>query len=99
MFSGYLVAGWLLAAQASIHLYPPAIALSGPGATQRLLVLQTQDGDIRSDVTKHTKLTSSNLKVATIGADGVLHAAADGEAIIASTHGDSKATAKVKVQK
>jgi len=89
----------LLPVAGDIQISPGDIALTGPGAAQRVLVLQTKEGEVRGDVTKAAKLTSSNPKVASVDASGVVHATADGDATITAIHGDGKATAKIKVQK
>ena len=82
----------------SIRIDPPQMTLTGPKATQRLLVLDTMAGEVRGDVTKQAKFTSSNPKVAAVDATGQVRAIGDGEAIITAVQGDAEAVAKVKVQ-
>src|SRR5580658_3709269 len=81
-----------------LQLAPAAVTLTGPSATQRLLVLQTNAGEVRGDVTRKAKFASSNPKVVTVDNAGQLRAVGDGEATITATHGDLKASAHVKVQ-
>src|SRR5436305_3520651 len=89
----------LLPVAGDLEVQPAEVTLTGPKATQRLLVLQTQAGEVHADVTRHAKFTSSNPKVAAVDAAGQVRAVGDGDAIITATHGDARATAKVKVQK
>jgi hypothetical protein len=71
--------------------------MTGPHATQRLLVLAEEGGKVVGDLTGKAALTSSNPAVAFVAADGMLRPAGDGEAIITATHQDKQATARVKV--
>ncbi len=92
-----LVHGAVCAAE--IKLLPADIALTGPQATQRVLVLAEEGGKIVGDRTEEAKFTSSNPKVVTVDETGLVQAVGDGEAVITATHEDRKATAKVKVAK
>src|SRR5437660_1201437 len=84
---------------ADLKVLPPQVVLTGPNASQRLLVVNEIAGKVTADLTAQAKLTSSNPKVATIDADGILRAVADGEATITATHGKQKSTISVKVHK
>ncbi len=90
----------LAPAQSSgLRVEPAEIHLTGPKATQRLLVLQTSAGEVVGDRTKHAKFTSSDPKIARVDETGIVHAVSDGAATITATTGDSQATGKVEVVK
>jgi hypothetical protein len=78
---------------------PAEIALSGPQASQRLIVLADEGGQLRADLTPQAKFTSSNPAVATVDEAGVVKAVGDGEAVITAAHDGKQAAAKVKVTK
>jgi Protein of unknown function (DUF1553)/Protein of unknown function (DUF1549)/Bacterial Ig-like domain (group 2) len=82
-----------------IQINPAEVTLTGPRATQRVVVLKTEAGQVRGDITHQAQLASSNPKVVAIEADGQLRAAGDGEATISATVGSHKALAKIKVEK
>jgi Protein of unknown function (DUF1553)/Protein of unknown function (DUF1549)/Bacterial Ig-like domain (group 2) len=93
---------WAIAtipARAEIRIAPDDIALTGPQASQRVLVLNTGAGLIDADRTGHAKFSSSNPAIATIDETGVVHAKGDGEATITARVGNDQATVKVKVVK
>ncbi|MBM4069325.1 MAG: DUF1553 domain-containing protein [Planctomycetes bacterium] len=79
----------------AIKILPPAILLSGPGATHRFIVVEETDGKVVRDVTSQAKLSSSRSNIAIDGA-GLIRASADGEATITATLGDDAASATVK---
>src|SRR5215475_4518356 len=83
-------------AQPSLQIQPGAITLTGPNATQRLLVHRVEKGDIVADVTERAELFSANPKVAVV-ADGVVKAVGDGETTISASQDDMNAKIKVKV--
>jgi hypothetical protein len=83
----------------NVRIEPADVTLTGPNATQRLLVLQTQGAEVHGDVTRQAKFTSSNAKVAAVDAAGQVRAVGDGEATITGTYEGGTATVKVKVQK
>src|SRR5437588_29994 len=89
----------LLPVAGQLQIAPADITLTGPRATQRLLVLETQAGTVQSDRTRHAKFATSDPKIATVDASGQVRAVGDGEATITATHGDTTASAKVKAQK
>jgi len=84
---------------AEIKILPANVILSGPHASQRLLVLEETGGKVVGDVTRKAKFTSSNPSVVSVDATGRVKAIADGEAIITAIHGSDKATAKIKAVK
>lgn len=85
------------AASAAIKILPPEIILSGPGATQRFIVVEEMDGKIVRDVTARAKLTSSAPRIA-VDNVGLVQASADGEATIAAVVGNDTARARVKAE-
>jgi hypothetical protein len=80
-----------------VRVEPAEVVLTGPKATQRLLVLQTAGAEVTGDVTKQAKFATSNPKVAEVDAAGQVRAVGDGEATITATQGQGQAVAKVKV--
>jgi hypothetical protein len=74
-----------------LRVYPPDVALTGPGAVQRLLVLSAS-----GDVTARAQLASSRPEVAAVEG-GVVRAVGDGEAEVTATLDGKRATVKVKV--
>src|SRR5438067_2177000 len=89
----------LLPVTGDLRVEPAEVTLTGPKATQRLLVLQTQAGEVSGDITKTAKFASSDPKIAAVDAAGQVRAVGDGEATITAIRGDAQAIAKVKVQK
>jgi hypothetical protein len=89
----------LLPVVGDVQIQPAEITLTGPKATQRLLVLQAAASAVSGDLTRQAKFASSNPTVATVDDAGRVHPVGDGEATITATVGDAKATAKVKVEK
>lgn len=85
--------------QPMLQIQPPAVTLTGPQATHRILVLETEKDQIVGDVTGRSEFFSSNPKVAIIEEGGVVKAVGDGEATITAAHADATATIKVKVEK
>jgi hypothetical protein len=73
--------------------------LTGPKASQRLLVLSTAGAKAVGDRTSHAKFASSNAKVATVDQSGVIRAIGDGDATITAAIGDSRTTTRVTVEK
>src|SRR5262249_41404448 len=71
--------------------------LTGPHATQRLLVLGQENGKFIGEVATRAKFQTSNVKVASVDARGTVRAVGDGEALITADHEGKQVTAKVKV--
>ncbi len=84
---------------AETRLLPAAVTLTGPHASQRLILVSETDGQVVADRTPDAKFASSQPAVASVDDRGVVRPVADGEAIITATHGDRQATATVKVTK
>jgi len=96
--TGALLLTWpARGASAELILLPGEVALTGPHASQRLLVLSETGGKIDGDLTEKSKFTSSNPAVAKVEADGTVFAAGDGETVITATAGKRQATATVRV--
>src|SRR5262245_22061592 len=80
-----------------MKVLPAHSVLTGPHASQRLIVLAEVDGQFTGDLTSQAKFASSNPAVATVDAAGVVKAVGDGEAVIQATHNGQSVTAKVQV--
>jgi hypothetical protein len=80
-----------------LKILPTTIHLTGPYASQRLLVLAEKGSKYVGDRTAQAKFTSSNPAVAKVDETGVVRAVSDGDAVITATHGNKHAKAKVKV--
>ncbi len=87
----------LLPLAGQLQVEPAEITLTGPKATQRVLVLEAQAGAVHGDRTRQAKFASSNPKVAVVDTAGQVHAVSNGEATITATHAGATASAKVKV--
>ncbi len=95
-----ITAALLLPGQpASLQMHPPAVTLIGPQATQRLIVLRSENKEITGDVTARAEFFSSNPKVATVDESGLVKAVGDGETNISAAHDEMRAVIKVKVVK
>src|SRR5438046_297313 len=96
-----LVCGALITptAAADLKLLPAETTLSGPHATQRLLVLSDDGGRIVGDVTSKATFASSNPAVVTVDKSGTVRAVGDGEAVITASDAGKQVTARVKVGK
>ena len=81
-----------------LKILPANVILTGPHASQRLLVLAEQNGKTVGDQTPQAKFSSSNSAVATVDAAGVVRAAGDGEATIAADVNGKQTTVKVIVR-
>jgi hypothetical protein len=84
------------AAAQALRVYPPDVPLTGPGASQRLLVLADLDG-VTLDVTEKAAFASSRPEVAAVNG-GVVRAVADGEATLTVRLGEASASVKVTVR-
>ncbi len=99
MLSAYLVVSSMMLGQPSLEIHPPAVKLTGPTATQRVIVLRTEDKAIVGDATGRAEFFSANPKVAIIDENGVVKAVGDGETSISAAHDDMNVSIKVKVEK
>jgi Protein of unknown function (DUF1553)/Protein of unknown function (DUF1549) len=87
---------WAAYAQ-ELVIYPPSLQLSGPQATQQLVVVTAQNGRATGDVTALAKFTSD--PVVKISPLGVVSAHQDGNGFITVTVGDKSAKIPVMVSK
>jgi hypothetical protein len=82
---------------ADVKLLPGEITLTGPHASQRLLVVTQEGGVAVGDLTARAKFVSSDPAVASVDESGVVRAKSDGTAVITARHDGSEAKAAVKV--
>lgn len=102
-----LVALWLFSpailqaktVPSELLILPSQITLTGPKATQRLLVVSQQDGRCTGDLTTKATFVSSNPKVAVVSKDGIVRAVGDGMAKITASLSGQMATVEVRVEK
>src|SRR5581483_1775246 len=87
------------AGAAGLRVLPPEITLTGPHASQRLVVVEELGGDARADLTPAARFSTSAPGVATVDAQGVVRPAGDGEATVTAHIGGRTATARVRVVK
>ncbi|HET6575677.1 MAG TPA: DUF1553 domain-containing protein [Fimbriiglobus sp.] len=85
------------ASAADLRVYPANVPLTGPRATQQLLVVSEANGRAVTDRTTAAKFRSSNPAVASVDEAGVVRPVGDGEATITATADGHTATAKVRV--
>src|SRR5262245_45025644 len=85
------------AVAADLRVQPAEVVLTGPQASQRLLVVSVESDAVIGDHTVQSKFVSSNPAVATVDSAGVVHAAGDGMATVTATHEGNQATVTVKV--
>jgi hypothetical protein len=81
---------------ADLAILPQQVALTGPGATQRVIVLATEGGKIVGERTGQTQFASSNTDVAVVDPKGMVRAVGDGEAVITADVEGKQVTLKVK---
>ena len=84
---------------AELKILPAEVTLTGPHASQRLLVLAEDNGQVVGDRTPQSKFMSSHPAVATVDAAGTVRAAGDGETTIIAAVDGKQATVKVTVRK
>jgi hypothetical protein len=82
-----------------LKLLPAEVTLTGPKASQQVIVLSQSDGHFTGDVTQQCKIISSDPAVAAVDAKGTVRAAGDGTALISATYAGKQTTAKVVVSK
>jgi hypothetical protein len=82
-----------------LKIEPADVTLTGPHASQRLLVLKEDKGHIVGDRTTLAKFTSSHPAVAAVDAGGVVRPVGDGEATITAIAEGKQASVKVVVRK
>jgi hypothetical protein len=82
-----------------LKVFPESVALTGPRASQRLMVLTNSDGKVVGDRTALAKFSSSNPAIATVDETGLVRPVGDGEAVITAVVGAQQAEVKVNVAK
>ena len=82
-----------------LKLYPIDIPLTGPRATQQLLLAEEDGGRVLADRTSKAKFSSANAQVATVDANGLVKPIGDGETTITAMTNGKSAIAKVRVTK
>ncbi|MCI0641714.1 MAG: DUF1553 domain-containing protein [Gemmataceae bacterium] len=82
-----------------LKIAPVDIVLTGPKATQQLLVLDHTALNVVGDVSRQAKFSSSAPNIAAVDADGVVRALGDGEATITAVVAEGQASTRVKVEK
>ena len=92
-FTGPAVVGGELA------VYPPAVALVGPQATQQLLVVAADGGFATADHTATAKFASADGTVAAVSEAGVVSPVGDGTTTVTATANGRTATVGVTVSK
>src|SRR5207237_7464433 len=97
MAANVLLLSCAMGQAAELKLLPADVMLTGPHATQRLIVVSEEQGQAVTDRTPDAKFTSSQPAVATVDERGVVRPVSDGEAVITATRGDRPATARVTV--
>src|SRR5207253_5605692 len=101
LFAGSVALAFLCAASVSaaeLRLLPGDVSLTGPHASQRLLAVAVTGGVVDGDVSDRAEFVSSNPKVATVDAEGIVHAVGDGETTITAVAGKEKAAIMIRVQ-
>ena len=94
---GLLLAAWPSAtARAQVVLFPAESSLSTPESRQRLILQESERGEVGRQVTEAIEWSSSDPGVATVVA-GVVTPVRDGEATITAKAGGRTATARLKV--
>jgi len=88
----------LLFSLGELAILPPDPVLHGPQARQRLLVVESQRGEVTADLSASAKWFSSNPAIVRVQADGQLLAVADGEATITAQVGERRVQQTVKVR-
>src|SRR3954471_752018 len=82
----------------TLKILPGDVTLTGPKATQRMLVVEADGADVVADHTAKAIFVSSDEKIAKV-ADGVVRAVGDGEATITATTDKKTTTLTVRVTK
>ncbi len=84
---------------ADLKILPADVTLTGPHASQRLLVLAEESGQVVGERTPQAKFTSSHPTVASVDDGGVVRTAGNGEATITALVEGKRATVKVTIRK
>jgi hypothetical protein len=94
-----ILTGAASARSADLEIQPPHISLTGPSASQRLIVVAASAGRATAERTGQARFSSSNQDVATVDDKGVVRAKGDGTAVITALLNNDKATTEVTVSK
>jgi hypothetical protein len=97
-----VIAGCLSASRShgeQLQILPAESTLTGPHASQRLIVLAEEGRRFVGDLTSKATFASSNVSVASVNEAGIVKAVGDGEAVITSTVDGKQVATKVKVDK
>ena len=81
-----------------LEILPSTISLTGPAASQRLVVEGEFEDGHQEDLTSKVKVSSSNPKIASIGESNVAQPKADGQASLEASFQGRRATAQVEVK-
>src|SRR5438094_3279962 len=81
-----------VAPAAELKILPAKVALTGPQASQRLLVLAEENGKVVGDRTSLARFSSSDESVAKVDSRGVVRVVGDGEATITARQDGKTAT-------
>jgi hypothetical protein len=87
------------ASAGTLKILPGDVTLTGPHASQRLVVVDTTAHETTADRTSAAVFSTSNASVATVDTSGILCAAGDGKATITAAVGNESATIAVNVVK
>src|SRR5262249_61673486 len=77
-----------------LRLHPADIPLTGPRATQQLLLVEEESGRATADRTSGAKFVSADAKVASVDDRGMVRPVGDGETVITATANGKTASAK-----
>jgi hypothetical protein len=83
----------------SLQIVPNDMTLTGPKATQRLLLLEMTGEQATADRSAKAKWSSSNPEIVAVDGKGTVRAASDGEATITADLDGKETSVKVKVEK
>ncbi len=86
-------------AAAELAVFPPAVTLAGPQATQQLIVATTDGGFATADHTAGAKFVVANPGVAAVSSEGVVTPVGDGTTTVSAWVGWRKASVAVTVTK
>lgn len=84
---------------AELRILPPETTLTGPHASQRLIAVALENGQIVQDRTRDAHFTSSNPQIASVDASGIVCAIGDGRAVISAIIDGKKISSTVQVVK
>ncbi len=82
-----------------LKILPSDVALTGPHAAQRLLVVAEENGQVVGERTSQAKFSSSHPSVAIVDSVGIVRAVGDGETTIAAGVDGKQSSIQVTVRK